>query len=420
MLSLLSAAVAMQRPAGRDAHAGAERLKAVGDITQGRTAAAERRARYTARTNATGANHPQRKYPARRPCFARGWRAEELTDGHWRHNSNGSKIPLYETPNGEGTVHTSRSARSVFAAKFCHTPQRHFEWEPTTCELQPFDAERFCKFLGAQNILFVGDSLSRLQAISLARLLGGSEYPAPDSKGRRISSCPQSGAPPRTSHTKRVPTEAQPIPLHDIETDVCGGSRPSCLAMRRANYLVTGFGPNITHEHAHWLAQFKVIVLNTGAHYKPPGAWLDEAASLYARHARAGAHVVYRTTVPGHVDIWNNRSLAEGIRTRFKFAGHARFGAPFANLSVAEEWLSENPGPANYNYLKIKAFNNAAVATFVRAFAKRPDVYFSVLDVYSISMMQWADHFDPIHYCLGPGPPDLWNMLLAGMLAPAG
>ena len=285
-------------------------------------------------------------------------------------------FPLFE--HGRNTIYEKNISHDHFMA-----------WVPRTGVLPEFDPVGFCGALPG-NVLFVGDSVSDGQYRLLQFQLGGLEsshtdwYPAHlEEFNTRVSTISFKAC----NGTKLFAS----IRNDWIDARVPGSSYGSPTnGMRNCmDGVINAYCTPWLHEDL--LNSFRVLVLNSGAHFRPDASYaagLSATVQGLARYSHLHLHTIFRTTAAGY----------EGCHD------HAD-DPPFASLQQAEDFLAAHPW---YNSAKFSEQNRIATDIFRGA-------NFSVLDVYPSSAMRLDGHRDGggdcLHYRV-PGLMPHWNRLL--------
>ena len=267
-----------------------------------------------------------------------------------------------------------------------------YAWRPTyqdvACARAVARAESFeglkpiCERLGNRTVLFVGDSLSYEQWESLVYLAGFSsamigrvEQRNMKTKRSRLASlCGEPKPGPGASSAQYIRNDRLQESAQYIQEDGCSYCFPFWDAV----------------------AEFDVVVFNTGAHVQPMVAAKQQFAAFVAALTAAydGTEkktFVYRTTVPGHPGCRLDRETN-------KTAGGQR-------PDVAK-W------PHGWEH--IPPHNRFAVDLLRR---KAPFVHILDAAIYSDSRPdRHNDRSDCLHYCQ-PGPVDWWNKVLLALLS---
>jgi len=290
-------------------------------------------------------------------------------------------------------------------------PGNQFNWKDTSlrrndkhCQIHPVNRSSFCDIMQKhqiRRILFVGDSLTMAQYRSFAYLI----YETPI----------------RISH--KHPLAEDIIKCHDFSIKIqlmmgnlgpnlgvtnitgrddaknkleFGHEIPYCYGDQS---LQMGYCPwhllyNATNEKS-------LLILNQGPHFHSLQTFsdsFDKFVQLFNSIAHPGDIVVFRNTVPGHYDCWNehNSTISPLNMTHDKFL--ARYGT---NL---------------YDWNLFDAYNSHAKK---RLHDLTPNVTSHYLNVYNMTVLRSDQHMartDCLHYS-GPGPVDFWNHLLFSNLA---
>lgn len=235
--------------------------------------------------------------------------------------------------------------------------------------------------LGGRGVLFVGDSLSRLHAISLAAITNSTST---------TGNLPLT---PKSTHAEswRIPCDSgESIKLAWLRNDWLSLSPPDQASCAGVTFCEAWAIPDL-------LKSFDVIVLNSGAHMlgrneSDYARHTELAASFVSDHARVGARLLFRDTVPGHSDC--DKFIASN---------------PFLNVNDAEDYISAHPF---YDGARFKALNDIARDSYQKH-GLRP------LEVYNATVMRIDAHIghgDCLHYCV-PGPSVYWCDVLLDALA---
>ena len=374
---------------------------------------------------------------ARPPCHA-------CVDGHWAldNSSAGAAQHVAQAAGLRAQAHFewlsvcddrwSRQSRTGTRPRWeWQCSSRHSATQDAFRRLPRTVAER-CAALTSRPaphpVLFIGDSLSRLHALTLASLL-------------EARPCAADGAcmtsPALAAFWSLMPTDAAtdaanrtPAFLGMGAVDVwstCAGR--VIVQFVRSDWLLTrtdfatldrttaplasnGFPCNaplrslderVPARCMPWaseafLRHFGVLFLNSGAHAQPSEAdyatTLAAAAAFVKRHAPPSARLIYRTTVPGHLNC-----------ERYKFA------PPLPTVHAAE--MEANRSGYWYDGATFAKRNRVAVDIFTRGNGS-----FALLDAYRTTIQRrdsHISHLDCLHYCL-PGPADHWANMLFELL----
>ena len=261
-----------------------------------------------------------------------------------------------------------------------------WDWilEDSTCSLSQFNREAFCDALNGRNILFVGDSITHLQARSLWLLMNG------DSDEFMGQTYKANGLPTGKFVTVRI----------------CGGK---ILASYARNDLLT-LGKELFYERyglvIPWtqkLQDYDILVLNDGAHFHPhmplppmygnPRKPYEEAmhnASAYLETHYNGT-VIFRTTPRGHLGCQRDSKV---IPSKVN-VNSTRYFRP---SKLYENYYGSFPLFNAFVHADFGRLNNAIILDVARMTEYRPD-----------------SHLNPPHDCLHyilPGTIDQWNWLL--------
>jgi len=255
--------------------------------------------------------------------------------------------------------------------------RRDWEWSCAPPEL-PFSPEVFCANLDrlGGGLLFIGDSLSRLHAVTLAAMLNGTETVSWKFSGDVISDKRQD----------RWDICEQRLKLGFVRNDLLAVTSADCKACNAIRS-----GRRRSHICEPWansalLKDFSVFVLNSGAHTVNE-SWYESnirnAAKYLVVEAPHSSLLLYRDTVPGH----------GGCEAHFH-------DDPLRNVSGAEAYVKGHPwydgGGTSQTF---KRRNELANQVFGGSGVQhRP--------TYGPTLMRLDSHIsarDCLHYCV-PGP----------------
>ena len=140
-----------------------------------------------------------------------------------------------------------------------------------------------------------------------------------------------------------------------------------------------------------------LLILNQGAHFHSMETFagsFDQFVSLFNTIAHPNGFVVFRATVPGHFDCWNQFSP----------------GIPVENMTY-DKFLDRYATPM-YDWNLFDSYNHYAKKRLLQDLA--PTVIKHYLNVYNMTVLRADQHVranDCLHY-MSPGPIDWWNHLL--------
>eukprot|EP00421_Protoceratium_reticulatum_P064115 CAMPEP_0168412748 /NCGR_PEP_ID=MMETSP0228-20121227/28869_1 /TAXON_ID=133427 /ORGANISM="Protoceratium reticulatum, Strain CCCM 535 (=CCMP 1889)" /LENGTH=332 /DNA_ID=CAMNT_0008426521 /DNA_START=95 /DNA_END=1090 /DNA_ORIENTATION=+ len=223
-------------------------------------------------------------------------------------------------------------------------------------------------------ILFVGDSLSRLHAASVAGLLQASyNWDLPKFIQEKVPKGHYAGF-PVSDHWVGCSGSLEVAWVRNDHVDVTTRSTEDSKNQR---WAVPGF-----------IQTWDVIVFNLGAHYVADPEfrnYVTKASHFLATYAKPQALRIYRTSVPGHNSCMNLTSA-------------------FGSLEIAEKYVETNPW---YDGSHFKS-QNAIAKAIVERFG------FIYLNTYEPTILRGDMHCsnrDCLHYCL-PGPSLIWADML--------
>lgn len=337
--------------------------------------------------------------------------------GHWYINETMARETFYRFE-----FRSNKWARMNQGNKFAVYPGTQYAWREISidnnesdCQIRPVNRRSFCSTmykLRIGRILLVGDSLMGSQLVSLVSLIG---YPAGDFV--KVT---------RKSIIKRNAIECPQynlsIPIHFYRENLGPNLRKTNVTGRTDAKETQQFGPEIPYcvdggdggntvmvgEFCPWHAVYNatgaktLLVTNQGAHFHSVETFamsMDLFVELFNKIAHPGDILVFRSTVPGHRNCWNEFNETSIPVTEMT---HDRFLRRY--FTTKYDWNLFN----EYN-----AYAKRALEKIV------PSVTTHYLNVYNMTVLRPDQHVsskDCLHYT-HPGPVDFWNHLLFTNLA---
>mmetsp|Transcript_34839 Transcript_34839/g.57625 ORF Transcript_34839/g.57625 Transcript_34839/m.57625 type:complete len:381 (+) Transcript_34839:2-1144(+) len=289
-------------------------------------------------------------------------------------------------------------------------------WEPRygSCILPTLDSFHACKRLrlsGIERVMFVGDSVSFMQAGSFHFITGGANTSAP-----RISVAAPTKAkfkPRLLCNRHRLNLELYYIrndylTLHR-ELDRCGSEAPGNIAVGSPQ-LGCSWDHGVKCRCHAWLPHYlndsrrTLLVLNMGAHFHgfEPYRQAFEALVVALQTERIGRSrgdvVVFRTTPAGHAECDHFTKPVESEFDLAPIIGSVYENFGWQNFALFNEYAKYALAMATKNSVKNRG--NAAQSAPMH-----------ILDVVPITSLRPDGHRDCLHYWL-PGVVDWWNVLL--------
>eukprot|EP00980_Cylindrotheca_fusiformis_P012141 scaffold2936_cov113-Cylindrotheca_fusiformis.AAC.1 len=265
-------------------------------------------------------------------------------------------------------------------------------------QVEPVTFQIFCKTVEAlkiKRIMLVGDSLAMAQRDSLFALMGTKKI-----KVGRIK-CPprkhvqfyvyRQNLGPNFNALKAENFTGKDRLESGRETPFCNGQP----MLNNSNYC-----PWHTEYNDH--QEKTLLVLNQGAHFHSVETFsnsIDEFVRNYNAMPHPGDIVVYRATVPGHKDCFNQDEPR------------------ISPLNMTYEKFLDRYSTTNYDWNLFDTYNRYAKTKLQRDLD--PRVTFHYLNVYNMTVLRPDQHSsakDCLHYS-HPGPIDFWNHLLFTNLA---
>jgi len=145
-----------------------------------------------------------------------------------------------------------------------------------------------------------------------------------------------------------------------------------------------------------------LLLLNQGAHFhsvKTFSSSFDEFVKKFNTIAHPNDIVVFRSTVPGHKDCWNE------------------FEPAIDTAEMTHDRFLERYATTKYDWNLFDEYNQYAREAMEKALT--PSVVSFYLNVYNMTILRGDQHItkmDCLHYT-PPGPVDFWNHLLVSNLA---
>ena len=153
-----------------------------------------------------------------------------------------------------------------------------------------------------------------------------------------------------------------------------------------------------------------LLVLNQGAHFHSVETFsesLEKFIEIFKVIGRPDDIVVYRSTVPGHKDCWDDPPRTAKTVTNMTY-----------------ELFLQRYATTQYDWNLFDEYNQYARHTLQKAFSSTTGtgnnynsasrIHFHYLNVYNMTVLRYDQHVkqnDCLHYTL-PGPVDFWNHLL--------
>lgn len=273
-----------------------------------------------------------------------------------------------------------------------------YVWQPSGCELVPFDANRFSEYLSNHPLVFIGDSINQLEFESMGCLLGEKMVNPPGDT--QLSGGDRNMWVSQLVHKDKLQVEGA-VSLAYLRSDYL--VRLDDFKLMEPNddegYLI-GKGSNFPWVHA--ISRFDHIVINTAAHWHTDKKWGsnesdEEMMDAYRRamriifdylqrNLRPVQRVWVRSTPYGHAKCsrYTEPSKTPVVPTRKD--GEYQWDMFDKMDQVWKEMIDE---AQDY---RIRFFNVSHMANLRGDAHSRPDS-------------------DCLHTCL-PGPVDDWNKLL--------
>lgn len=286
-----------------------------------------------------------------------------------------------------------------------------YNWkDKSPCEIQTLNQTYFCETmdkLAIKRLFFVGDSLTFSQVGSLLGLLGlkadairetvntitrrgKSTIQCPNHQSIAVEAYRQNLGPNfgMTNLSGRNDSTIQHQQQFGPEIPFCGKGKD--MDDMIGNFCSWHLKYNATKERT-------LVVLNQGAHFHSMETFagsFDQFVSLFNTIAHPNDIVVFRATVPGHFDCFNQFSpeIPPHIMTHDKFL--------------------ERYATTMYDWNLFDSYNHYAKQRLLRDLV--PTVIPHYLNVYNMTVLRGDEHVkanDCLHY-MPPGPVDWWNHLL--------
>lgn len=283
-----------------------------------------------------------------------------------------------------------------------------YNWkDKSSCEIHALNRTYFCETmdeLAIKRLFFVGDSLMQSQVDSLMGLLGlkandvDKQFHTLVRKGKSTIKCPnqaiaveayrQNLGPNfgKTNLTGRNDSTIQHRQQFGPEIPYCEEKEDSMVG----NFCSWHLKYNATKDRT-------LVVLNQGAHFHSMETFagsFDRFVSLFNTIAHPNDIVVFRTTVPGHFDCWN------------------QFSPTITVENMTHDKFLERYATTMYDWNKFDSFNHYAKQRLLQDLT--PTVIKHYLNVYNMTVLRPDQHVranDCLHY-MPPGPIDFWNHLL--------
>jgi hypothetical protein len=165
-----------------------------------------------------------------------------------------------------------------------------YQWSVTDplCVLEPFSIEKFCSVLNGRSILMVGDSISG-QYMEYMELLFGTTGTA----------------------DQYVWKDQTNVVLTERSAPICGNTGSYVTYVRNDLLLTTttagSINGNMISPWVKMLRSHSILILNTGAHYRPIKAYTDNMLLIKQAilDSNYNGHVFFRTTPRGHINCSN-------------------------------------------------------------------------------------------------------------------
>eukprot|EP00978_Attheya_sp_CCMP212_P011484 scaffold28330_cov35-Attheya_sp.AAC.2 len=337
------------------------------------------------------------------------------SSGNWYRNETLGRETFYT-----GMFRANKWARVNLRNKTEVYPGNQFAWNDTSlasnnnetdCQIHPVNINSFCdnmQKLQIRRILFIGDSLMASQLQSLSGLIGYNFFDFIErSRGaiiRKAIDCPddfsvqihyrrESLGPNygKTNITGRQDATLEHRQQFGPETPNCAENTP----MGNTSYCPWHLLYNETDEKT-------LLVLNQGAHFHSMNTFsksFDLFVELFNSIAHPGDVVVFRSTVPGHLNCWG-------------LDGETGIGP----LEITHDKFLERYGTTMYDWNLFDTYNLYAKEKLNDLV---PSVTTHYLNVYNMTVLREDEHIrsnDCLHYFC-PGPVDFWNHLLFTNLA---
>jgi len=319
-----------------------------------------------------------------------------------------------QTAYGVELLHHSGAAERIFRQRVANgetgnkqfRPSTTYKWEETfyrgSCDIPIVTKKGMCSVLSAmeiRRILFLGDSLSLQQALSLWMLLRPSEdLPLQNQSGfRYIIDCPN---PNGFNFT-----------LQFIRNDeLLETSEPVSIAeqtMNCKNYCYPWIAPYMGDDRR------TLLVVNAGAHLHDRALFeggMRRFVQIFDSLNRVGDIVMIRTLVPGHKNCGR-----PGLK-------------PFNSFAEYVADTTKEKTKDTYNWVLFSSYNDFIGRLMdERILEQKSLARMEILDVFPMTVRRpdghMADEYkspdtkrnDCLHYSL-PGPIDWWNHLMLGNL----
>eukprot|EP01064_Diplonema_japonicum_P014247 TRINITY_DN21815_c0_g1_i1.p1 TRINITY_DN21815_c0_g1~~TRINITY_DN21815_c0_g1_i1.p1 ORF type:complete len:429 (+),score=49.77 TRINITY_DN21815_c0_g1_i1:79-1287(+) len=334
---------------------------------------------------------------ADRRCETEG----EYTTGKWVYDpSREAKYQSYDGISGKIPGCCGRYAKATGTKR--QAPL--YKWVPSTCRIDDFSEERFCRSLQNRSIIFIGDSINELWHFSILQELGiRKDFSAVEGTAGGKSKCPK--------HPICGKYYKKPLMLRHITNQFL-----AMTSMRRVN-----------RKWWKYVLEFDIAVVNSGAWMVQPeeaksGRNIPVSDSKYAAFMTQATNylqkefkgtVIFRTTHPGHPHCESAEGpLTEPIPRPYpqKYSSF-RWEAVFERNEVAKK-LFKGIGAQILDIEPMTTLRpdghlgHSHPVNWIIKHGEKPTPTFN-----QTSKMA----SDCLHYCI-PGPMDTWSQLLQNML----
>ncbi|RUS25666.1 GDSL/SGNH-like acyl-esterase family found in Pmr5 and Cas1p-domain-containing protein [Jimgerdemannia flammicorona] len=268
-------------------------------------------------------------------------------------------------------------------------------WEPTSCALLEFDPLLFTRHLERNPLLFIGDSISRQQFISLRCLLG--DYV------RKIDD-------PFSDSTFFMPDKYSAEWRIQLSSVAVRENRTMSMFLR-SDFLVRSRDLDVikpgedlelkrdpfNFAWSHLVPEFKYVVINTGAHW-----------NKHVFNTSLPILEAYQIMINKVLEYFTTKHPCVRVFIRGSVYGHfncSQYTEPLLNPRLPM------PIAGQHNWYDMLTMNELW-KTSIHDFGNPQITYFDV----SFTELRADSHADPkkpdcLHYLL-PGPMDSWNRLL--------
>lgn len=329
--------------------------------------------------------------------------------------------------NPKGSLYTNTTCSTIPESKNCRKYGREdndfvkWRWKPNECELPSFDPKTFLEIVRGKKLAFIGDSVARNQMESLLCLLSQVETPIDVFKDADDRF--------RTWH----------FPSHDFTLMVLWSKFLVVATEREINGSSSGvFDIQLDKIETGWLEKLPELdysILSDG-HWFFRKSYLYEGDKLIgcvfcedANVTNLGLVYALRRTFQTALNHINRCEECRGMVTLLRTFSPAHFEhgtwndggtcnrtMPFRESEVklgGTEWEIKKVQVEEVERIKVEGEKNGKrfeVLDVTKAMLMRPDGHPGSY------WNKWADGYnDCVHWCL-PGPIDVWNDLLLGVL----